>query len=46
MTPRSLDEAAPPPERATLLGIFSGKPMSPLSLPPPEDRRPTAGIRI
>ena len=90
ITPRSPDKAAPPPERAPLLGIFGGKPMSPSLLPPsvwgvpdnsdgsddgnvfnflaglalesdagtaanrqqadaipgPEDRRPTAGIRI
>src|SRR5882724_2832331 len=34
ITPRNLNEAAPPPERAPLLGIFSGKPMSPSRLPP------------
>jgi hypothetical protein len=34
ITSRSLDEAVPPLERAPLLGIFSGKPMSPSLLPP------------
>jgi hypothetical protein len=34
LTPREPDVAVPPPERAPLLGIFSGKPMSPSRLPP------------
>jgi len=34
LTPRNRDESALPSERAPLLGIFSGKPMSPSRLPP------------
>jgi hypothetical protein len=34
LTPRNPDEAALSPERVPLLGIFSGKPMSLLRLPP------------